>query len=136
MPHYSHIFTINRQILSVNLGYYEKERGKKQRVEVDVRLYFSEAPECARTDKAPFIDYAILIQAMKDFTADREFSLVEHLGTELFYLLRGILTEHCDDDIKLWLRLTKITTPIDGLAGGASYVMSDLPAEATLAPAL
>ncbi len=136
MTHYAHIFTINRQILSVNLGYYTEERGKKQRVEVDLRLYFPESPECARTDKAPFIDYGILVEAIKDFTVSREFSLVEHLGTELFYLLRGILTEHCGNDLKLWLRLTKITTPIEGLEGGASYVTSDLPAGATFPPAL
>lgn len=135
MTHYPYIFTINRQLLSVNLGYYEAERGKPQQVAVDLRLYFTHAPECAATDQAPFIDYGILCQSMKDFMVGKEFSLIEHLATELFNLTRGILQAHCTDDIKLWLRLTKITTPIVQLADGASYVVSDLPAGANFPPA-
>jgi FolB domain-containing protein len=134
MTHYAQIFTINRQQLTVNLGYYEKERGKKQKIEVDVRLFFPSAPECAKTDTAPFIDYGILVQAMKDFIDGREFALVEHLATELFFLTRGIISAHCGDELKLWLKLTKLTTPIPDLAGGASYITSDLPADATFPP--
>ena len=135
MTHYPYIFTINRQLLTVNLGYYPAERGKPQRIAVDLRLYFKKAPECAATDQAPFIDYGILCQSLKDFIKDKEFSLVEHLATELFYLTRGILEAHCTDEIKLWFRLTKITTPIPDLADGASYILCDLPAGASFPPA-
>ncbi len=135
MAHYPYLFTINRQELSVHLGYYVAERGKKQRVAVDIRLYFSKAPVCAVTDTAPFIDYGILCQAMKDFVEQKEFALIEHLASELFVLLRGILNTHCADEIRLWLRLTKLTTPISGLADGASYILTDLPAGASIPPA-
>lgn len=135
MTHYPHIFTINRQVLTVHLGYYEEERKTKQTVEVDVRLYFPEAPECARTDRAPFVDYAILVDAMKE-ASGRTFWLIEYMATELFNILRGMVDEHCAKEIKLWLCLTKVTTPLEGLAGGASYVTTDLPANATFPPAV
>ncbi len=56
MAHYPHIFSINRLHLAVHLGYYDAERKKPQPVEVTLRLYFPEAPACARDDFAKFID--------------------------------------------------------------------------------
>ena len=135
MTHYGQIFTINRLQLAVHLGYYDDERGEKQPIEVDMRLYFPAPPDCARTDKAPFIDYAILVEAVKACAASRQFALIEYLATELFSVSSKILAERCGPDIRLWLRLTKTKAPIEGLAGGASYVLSDLPAGATFPPA-
>lgn len=136
MTHYAQIFTINNQRFSANLGYYDHERAVTQLISVDLRLYFPIPPECANTDQAPFIDYAILIQAMKDYVEGKEFSLIEYLATQFFAIARGIMSEQVSHDIKLWLRLTKVNPPIPGLMDGASYVLSDLPAGATFPPAV
>lgn len=134
MTHYAQVFTIDRYRIPAHLGYYDAERGTKQTVEVSMRLYFPKPPECVRTDRAPFIDYGELVAAVKDRIAGGEFRLIEHLAGELFRIVREVLDTHALTDIRLWLKLTKCTTPIAGLEGGASYVLSDLPADATFPP--
>ena len=135
MHHYPYSFTINRQVLSVHLGYYDGERSKPQDIAIDIRLYFAKLPECARTDKAPFIDYAILVHALRDDCLGKEFALIEHMANVFFGITRAIMDEHCPkDDIKLWLRVTKLKTPLKGLEHGASFIASDLPAGATTVP--
>ncbi len=132
MAHYPHSFGIHRQIFSIHLGYYDGERAVPQPIAVDIRLYFGALPTCARTDKAPFIDYAILIEAIRTFIEGKEFSLIEHLAAEFFAIARSIMDAHCpSEDIKLWVRVTKLKPPIQGLEGGASFVTSDLPAGAS-----
>lgn len=128
MAHYPHIFSINRLHLAVHLGYYDAERKKPQPVEVTLRLYFPEAPPCARDDYAKFIDYDKLAGAIHGLAEAREFRLIEYMTMEVYDVVRRYVNEHASEEVKLWLRLTKLATPVPHLTGGASFTTSDLPA--------
>lgn len=131
MTHYAQCFSIDRLRLEAHLGFGEAERAGLQPVEVSMRLYFSAAPSCASHDHAPFIDYAAVAQVMTDAVRQREYRLIEYMAGELFRQVRAYLDAHAGVEVRLWLRLTKCQAPVDGLQGGASYALSDLPPGAT-----
>lgn len=133
MAHYAHRITVNRLQVPAHIGFYTGERAKPQPVEICFRLYFPQAPACTRDDEGEFIDYGGLCKVLTDFIATREFKLVEFMGSELFRVLRTHLDGRGAADVKLWLRLNKISAPVPGLIGGASFTVSDLPAGATVA---
>jgi FolB domain-containing protein len=134
MTHYAHILSANRLQLAVNLGFYTGERAKPQPVEICFRLYFPEEPPFGSDDDAEFIDYGMVCKALKDFVDGREFKLVEFMAMELFRHLRALLDGRGASDVKLWLRLNKISAPVPGLTGGASFIHCDLPVGATTMP--
>lgn len=131
MTHYAHVLVANRLQLAVNLGFYTGERAKPQPVEVSFRMYFPTAPAQATNDEAEFIDYGMLCKSVHDFVSPREFKLVEFMAMEVFRHLREVLDAHGGSAIKLWLKLNKIAAPVPGLTGGASFIHSDLPTDAT-----
>lgn len=132
MTHYAHCFTVNRLRLGVRLGYEEPERKKPQPVEADIRLYFPKAPDCVGNDFGGFIDYAALCSRVSHFAERDEFRLLEYLTGALFHELRAFVDSKGGVEVKLWLKLTKCAAPVPYLEGGASFLMSDLPADATV----
>src|SRR5689334_10706620 len=133
MPHYAHMLSVNRLQLPAQIGFYTGERAKPQPVEICFRLYFPEAPPSGTNDTAEFYDYGELCKLLTQFVATREFNLVEFLGSELFRVLRAELDRRGGKAIKLWLRLNKVSAPVPGLTGGASFTKCDLPPDATVA---
>lgn len=131
MAHYAHMVLVNRLQMQTYLGFYTGERAKPQTVEVSFKLYYPEAPAHTQDDEADFIDYGQLCKGLTDLAAARSYKLIEFMGAELFRHLRADLDARGAGHIKLWLRLNKITTPVPGLTGGASYMHSDLPPDAT-----
>jgi dihydroneopterin aldolase len=127
--YYRYVFSLNRLQLAVHLGYYEAERRTPQPVEVNARLYFPGAPICTQDDYAKFIDYAKLAEIMQRVVAAKEFRLIEFLTMEMFTALRAFLDTQPAPEPKLWLRVTKLNTPVPNLNGGASFTTSDLPAD-------
>ena len=133
MTHYAHMIHVNRLQVAAHIGFYASERAKKQTVEISFRLYFPEAPVCATDDEAEFVDYGTLCKVLTDFIASHQFNLVEFMGSELFRHLREYLDGRNCGYVKLWLCLNKIAAPVPGLLGGASFSVSDLAAEDTVA---
>lgn len=133
MPHYAHMVSVNRLQLPAHIGFYTGERAKQQPIEISFRLYYPDAPPHTRDDDAEFIDYGVLCKSLTDFVASRKFKLIEFMGAELFRCLRREVDALGGSDIKLWLRMNKIVTPVPGLTGGASYTHCDLPPGATVA---
>ena len=54
----------------------------------------------------------------------------------LFAHLRGVINELGGEQAKIWLHLNKIKAPVPNLLGGASFIHSDLPANATFIPSV
>jgi FolB domain-containing protein len=135
MTHYLHCFTINRLRLAVRLGYEAPERRTPQPVEADIRLYFADAPACVGDDHGSFIDYAGVCSRVSDAVARDEFHLLEYLTGTLFRTVRSYVDSKGGAEVKIWLRLTKCAAPVPYLEGGASFVMTDLPANATIVDA-
>lgn len=136
MPHYAHVLSLNRLELDAYIGFYEEERNKLQPVEISFRLYFPGELACNRDDEAPFFNYAMLADAMREFVQSQKFNLIEYMTMALFRFLRGRVNEMGGTEAKLWLQLNKIKAPVPGLKDGASFFHSDLPADATFIPSV
>ena len=133
MTHYAHMVSVKRLQVHAHLGFYTGERAKPQPVEVSFRLYYAQAPAHTLDDEADFIDYGQLCKVLTDLIASRSFKLVEFMGAELFRTLRADLDARGATHIRLWLKLKKVSTPLPGHIGGASFTQCDLPPGATVA---
>lgn len=131
MAHYGYCFALNRLRFEAHLGFYDAERAGLQPIEVSLKLYFPKAPRCAADDHALFIDYAGLTEQLANTIAAREFRLIEYMAQALFDQTRAYVTAHGDEEIKIWLRLTKCKPPVLYLQEGASFTLSDMPADAS-----
>lgn len=108
--------------LSVRLGCGTDERARPQPVDLDVSVRFAERPAACETDKLEdTICYADLIEAARARVSGSEFKLVEHLAHELLGTLRPLVPPSAE----LWLRVTKLEPPVEGLAGGVSFALGD-----------
>lgn len=128
--YYAHVFSINRLQLAAHLGCYAKERSKAQQVELSVRFYFPEMPDCARNDNGSFIDYDTVSNEMHKIAEKTEFRLIEYMAMQLHKHIRKLVNKQADKNVKIWLKLTKLAPPVPHLLGGASYIYSDLPSDA------
>ena len=136
MTHYAHVLSLNRLDLQAHIGFYEAERNLKQPVEISFRLYFPSAIACNEDDNAPFFDYAKLAEILQKCADSNKFNLIEYMAMALFRCLRTHVDQMGGTDIKLWLQLNKIKAPVPGLKDGASFIHSDLPADATYIPSV
>lgn len=131
MAHYPYCFTVGRLQLAVHMGWEAPERRKPQPVDVDIRLYFPKAPACTLDDNGSFIDYDGLCNGIHKLVETREFRLIEFMATYLLGHIRSYVDATGNHDVKIWLCLTKASPPVPHLMGGAGFVTSDLPADAT-----
>lgn len=135
MAHYGSSFIIERLALDASIGLYAEERANAQPVAISVRLYFPELPNAAgNDDEEVFINYAGLSNRLTDTVKRQHFQLIEYMGYELFKQAREYVNVHGGESIALWLKLTKCAPAVEYLENGASFVMSDLPAGATVVP--
>ncbi len=108
--------------LEVQLGCTDSERARPQAVDLDLAIRFAELPSACTSDKlADTVCYAELIEVARSLCAGREFHLVERLAHELFGRLRVLVPPGAD----LWLRVTKLHPPVDGLAGGVAFSLGE-----------
>lgn len=108
--------------LEVRLGAGEEERARPQPVELDVEIHFDRPPGACRTDRIEdTICYAQLVEAARELVVGHEFRSIERLGAALHERLRQELSEGA----RLWIEVTKLAPPIEGLRGGARFVLGD-----------
>jgi len=108
--------------LEVRLGCTAAERAMPQAVDLDLAVHFAELPLACESDKlADTVCYADLIDAARAACAGREFHLVERLGHELLTRLRPLTPAGSE----LWLRVTKLHPPVEGLSGGVAFSLGD-----------
>ena len=132
MAHYGSSFIIERLALDASIGVYEQERAHKQPVALSVRLYYPQLPACTTDDAGAFIDYASLSNRLTGLIESQHFQLIEYLANALFSSARDYLDAHGGKDVALWLKLTKCQPDVRHLTEGASFLLSDLPPDATV----
>ncbi len=131
MAHYPYCFAINRLQLAVHMGWEAPERRKPQPVDVDIRLFFPTAPDCVDNDNGSFIDYDGLCNGIHKLVETAEFRLIEYMASHLLKHVRAYVDATGNKEVRIWLSLTKAAPPVPHLMGGAGFVTSDLPADAT-----
>ena len=98
--------------LKVNLGVTAKERKKKQQVLVSIKINFSYPPKACETGEiSDTVCYDTLTQEIKKFCRHKEFTLIENLGMQLFFLVKKSIFK----DSELYLSIVKLR-PLRGLA--------------------
>lgn len=111
--------------LDVRLGVGPEERAWPQAVELCLAIRFASLPEACRTDRIEdTVCYARLVEVARDLCDGREFRLIERLAAELHARLRAELPEGAG----LWIEVTKLAPPLEGVQGGARFALGDDPA--------
>ncbi len=90
--------------LKLHLGVTAVERRKKQDVLLQIKIIFAKPPLACKTGNlSDTICYDMLIKKIQKFCENKEFILIEKLGTQLFLLLKKNIPKSC----KLHLRIAK-----------------------------
>lgn len=77
--------------LPVFLGWSEAERLRKQMVMLDITLHFKTPPLACQTDQLKdTVCYQFLADKIKDHLETRKFHLLEHLGFDVYTLIKTI----------------------------------------------
>lgn len=114
--------TLNALELAVHLGWPDDERSNKQTVWLDVHLSFpDELAACATDNLSDTYCYGTLVQQITEGIEQKSFHLIEHLGSEIYHLIRLSLPPH----IKVHLRLKKYPAAIPHLKGGVTFHYGD-----------
>lgn len=112
---------LNGLQLLVNLGWPQDERKKQQVVTLDVTLGFAAPPRGCVTDQlADTYCYDALITVIKQNLATRSFKLLEHLGHEIYHIIKQALSS----DVMVNVRVSK-RTAIENLTSGVTFCFGD-----------
>ena len=114
--------TVNGLELSIYLGWPQTERLQQQTVTVDMIIQFNETPLACTTDRLKdTFCYDELIKILKENVASRRFKLIEHVGYEMYQLVKNFLPNHA----LLQLSVTK-KPAIENLTGGIRFCYGTL----------
>jgi FolB domain-containing protein len=107
--------------LNLHLGWPKSERAEKQIVMVDIHIHFIEPPTACKTDELDEkTNYDTLIQNIIRDVTPKSFRLIEHLGCELYGIIKAFLPENTLVNVCV----TKYP-PILDLKGGAKFWYGD-----------
>lgn len=113
--------SLNGLELSVNLGWPEEERQQKQLVLVDVNIRLLKPPQACHTDQLEdTFCYDALVTAIKSYTTQESFRLVEHLGYKIYKLIKDITQNNALVTIRLHKK-----PAIANLTGGVAFSYGD-----------
>jgi FolB domain-containing protein len=113
--------SLNGLTLDVFLGWPEEERQQKQIVKLDVTVHFSQPIQaCVSDELADTFAYDRLVALIQEQTAVKSFRLLEHLGYEIYQLIKQAVPTNTRVEI-----VVQKQPPIPALTGGASFRFGD-----------
>lgn len=99
--HYASI-NLNGLELSVKLGWPQDERLKEQIIRLDIVIHFLTPPKACQSDDLNDTHcYDALIEIIKRFVAARKFRLLEHLGCEIYTVIKNELSDNAEVCVKI-----------------------------------
>lgn len=115
--------TLEKLHLKLHLGVEAAERQIPQEVYVTVMLFFTAVPAACTTDQLEeTVCYDKLCTAIKAYTVNKSFKLIEYLGFELYKVTREII----DSSIKIHIIVEKCNPPIEDMHGSAIFSYNDI----------
>lgn len=116
------ILRLNRFEVFVKLGCSELERQTPQAVHFDIALRFPSLPPGCQTDAlSETVCFDDIANCLRHVIQDREFKLVEKLVYDSYLALTKIAPVRTS----VWVQATKVSPPIEGLKGGASFSVGE-----------
>jgi dihydroneopterin aldolase len=132
MQNYNSVFIVERIELMARLGFYDAERAQRQPISISFRLYHPKPPVCLTDDHASFVDYQRLVEEITAYIESQQFRMIEFLTHQLYQIIRRFLDDAKEVDIKIWIEVCKMKPDVAHLNGGARFIFSDLPPQATI----
>jgi dihydroneopterin aldolase len=112
---------LHQLALDVYLGWPDEECQHKQTVEVDIKIEFLQLPQaCVSDHLQDTFSYDHVIAKIIETTSTPKYRLLEHLGHEIYLLVKSLLTPAT----KISVRVKKYPA-IAALKGGASFTIGD-----------
>jgi len=109
--------------LLVHLGCLPEERKEPQLVRYEIFFLFNHLPNGMFTDElTETICYAKVVEILKQAVLDKEFHLIEKLGTDSFLELKK---EFKDKDVKIRMHICKVAPPIKEVRTGTTFELSE-----------
>lgn len=72
-----------------SIGVYDWEQTIKQRLELDIVMYWDNKPAAASDDVVDCLNYAAISEAITEYITTRRFALIERVAEEIAHLLLG-----------------------------------------------
>lgn len=108
----------------MRLGCQAEERAHPQSVRVSIEIRFPRAPRGSVTDRlSDTLCYARLSELVTQVAQEREYQLVERLGTDILAATRRFVEERAE----VVVEIHKVHPPVPGLLGGVVYRAGDFP---------
>ncbi|MEM7174256.1 MAG: dihydroneopterin aldolase [Bacteroidota bacterium] len=121
MPKIHHL-AVNKLRIPVFIGVKPQERARAQLIEIDFKVTFQHPPKgCVSDQLEDTVCYADLVKQVIATAQHKEYALLEHLNHTIHQALSRLL----EKDIKITLKVAKLTPPIPNIFGGVSYQIQD-----------
>ena len=105
------------------MGWHESERETKQPILLDLLLRFPQPPKACITDQlADTYCYAALTEKINNYLQGRHFRLLEHVGQQIYQLLKATLGENNSLSIRVFKK-----PPLPNVTQGVSFSYGDEP---------
>ncbi len=111
--------TLESLSLAINLGVPEEERRQQQRVDLDLEIRLKDLTAVDTDDVMDTICYDGLSQQICQFSAQKQFRLIEYYGYQLFEYVKTLLPDSA------LLKLTVIKSPPMDNLKKANFCVSD-----------
>lgn len=108
--------------LWAHLGCSPEEKTNPQPVSITLKLYFTDPPLGAATDKlADSVCYFKIVELVQKLLSDRAFNLVEHLTLTISEAIYKHLKSINQENVTLKVIVNKLSPPVPNLYGGVSF---------------
>ncbi len=114
---------LNQLQVPVHIGVNQEERDLPQTVSFDIEVAFATRPSACESDSiSETVCYDQISKVIFGICQAQNYALLEYLTEKAFNAISEILLP----DSQLRVQTTKVSPPIQGLQGGASFEMSNL----------
>ena len=111
--------------LLVHLGNSKEEQLNPQQVSMNIIFSFDIPPMATNSDDiSDTICYSIITKLVQNIVEEKSFNLIEHLAASIYTILHKYLKDNKYENVGLRIVIHKISVPVQGLYGGASFSYS------------
>lgn len=120
---YNSCLVINNLELDVFLGVTKQERSSRQKISVDIKIFFTNLPKSCATDNIIETEcYDRLTKLILNFCHDKEFKLIERLA----YQLHNLVLQNLQFAKNLLIKVRKLNPPIKEVKGSTDFIYHNI----------
>jgi dihydroneopterin aldolase len=106
---------------NVILGVKPKERSESQEISINIKIEYLSVPKgCFDDNVKHTMCYDELCSVIIAISKHKPYKLIEHMA---FEIMEAIKNKICESYKEIFVEVVKLSPPISGLKGGASFVI-------------